>query len=49
MSDPSKISVTAARLAIATVTAQILLLASLHVVSPLLDPSGRVVSAWYAI
>ncbi len=45
-SDSSKISVAAARLAIAAAAAEILLLGSLHVLSPEFDPSWRVVSEY---
>ena len=46
MSDPSKISVAAARLAIAAAAVEILLLAGLHMLSPEFDPSWRVVSEY---
>ncbi len=42
-SAPSKIEVTGARLSIATVAAALLLLVSLHVLSPEFDPSWRMV------
>jgi hypothetical protein len=45
-SDPSKIEVTGARLAIATAVAALLLLFSLHVLSPEFDPSWRMVSEY---
>jgi membrane-bound metal-dependent hydrolase YbcI (DUF457 family) len=45
-SDTSKIEVTAARLAIAAAAAVLLLLASLHVLSPEFDPSWRMVSEY---
>jgi hypothetical membrane protein len=45
-SDTSKISVPAARLAIAASVAVLLFLASLHILSPEFDPSWRVVSEY---
>jgi len=45
-SDTSKISVPAARLSIAAAAATLLLLASLHVLSPEFDPSWRMVSEY---
>jgi len=45
-SDPSKIEVTGARLAIAAAAAALLLLVSLHVLSPEFDPSWRMVSEY---
>lgn len=45
-SDPSRISVSAARLTIAAAAAVLLLLASLHGLSPEFDPSWRVVSEY---
>ncbi len=45
-SDTSKISVPAARLAIGAAVAVILLLASLHALSPEFDPSWRVISEY---
>jgi len=45
-SDPSKIEVTGARLAIAAASAALLLLVSLHVLSPEFDPSWRMVSEY---
>jgi hypothetical protein len=45
-SDPATVSATAARLAIAAAGAALLLLASLHVLSPEFDPSWRMVSEY---
>ncbi len=45
-SDTSKISVSAARLAIAAAAAALVLLASLHILSPEFDPSWRMVSEY---
>jgi Protein of unknown function (DUF998) len=45
-SDPSKIEATSARLSIVAAAATLLLLASLHVLSPEFDPSFRMVSEY---
>ena len=45
-SDTSKISVPVARLSIAAAVVVLLLLASLHVLSPEFDPSWRMVSEY---